>query len=71
MAWDGLSKKSNVKMSKENRIKLSIFSYLMYPTDQPTSPPTHLSNHPYTHPKGGGVSTNHKSSNRIELYRLG
>ena len=30
----------------------------------PTQPPTHPLNHP---PMGGGVPTNHKSSNRIEL----
>ena len=33
------------------------------PTDPPIHPPIHLS-------KGGSVSTNHKSSNRIELSRL-
>ena len=33
------------------------------PTDPPNHPPIHLS-------KGGSVSTNHKSSNRIELSRL-
>ena len=34
-----------------------------WPTDPPIHPPIHLS-------KGGSVSTNHKSSNRIELSRL-
>ena len=33
------------------------------PTDPPNHPPIHLS-------KGGSVSTNHKSSNRIQLSRL-
>ena len=33
------------------------------PTDPPIHPPIHLS-------KGGSVSTNHKSSNRIKLSRL-
>ena len=33
------------------------------PTDPPIHPPIHLS-------KGGSVSTNHKSSNRIELSQL-
>ena len=33
------------------------------PTDPPIHPTTHLS-------KGESVSTNHKSSNRIELSRL-
>ena len=33
---------------------------------------THPSNQPPIHPPiGGGVSTNHNSSNRIELSRLG
>ena len=33
---------------------------------------THPSTQPPIHPPiGGGVSTNHKSSNRIELSRLG
>ena len=34
-----------------------------WPTDPPIHPPIHLS-------KGGSVSTNHKSSNRIQLSRL-
>ena len=34
-----------------------------WPTHPPNHPPIHLS-------KGGSVSTNHKSSNRIELSRL-
>ena len=34
-----------------------------WPTDPPIHPPIHLS-------KGGSVSTNHKSSNKIELSRL-
>ena len=45
----------------------SIVSHLTWPlplTHWPTQPPTHL-------PMGGGVSTNDKSSNRIELSRLG
>ena len=37
------------------------------PTHWPTHPPNHLPIHPS---KGGSVSTNHKSSNRIELSRL-
>ena len=32
--------------------------------------PTHPSTHPYTYPTVGSVSTNHKSSNRIELSHL-
>ena len=40
----------------------SIFNDLTW-TDPPNHPPIHLS-------KGGSVSTNHKSSNRIELSRL-
>ena len=36
------------------------------PTHQPTHPPTKL----YTPPMGGGVSTDFKSSNRIEISRL-
>ena len=34
--------------------------------NQPTDPTTH----PYTYPNVGSVSTNHKSSNRIQLSRL-
>ena len=37
------------------------------PTRQPTHPPTHQIMHP---PMGGGVSTDFKSSNRIEIFRL-
>ena len=38
---------------------------------EPTHWPTHPPNHPPIHlSKGGSVSTNHKSSNRIELSRL-
>ena len=37
------------------------------PTHQPTHPPTHQIIHP---PMGGGVSTDFKSSNRIEISRL-
>ena len=38
---------------------------------EPTHWPTHLPNHPPIHlSKGGSVSTNHKSSNRIELSQL-
>ena len=41
----------------------------------PMSPLTHILTHPSTQPPihppiGGGVSTNHKSSNRIELSQL-
>ena len=40
------------------------------------NPLTHILTHPSTQPPiqtpiGGGVSTNHKSSNRIELSQLG
>ena len=44
-----------------------IVSHLTWPhplTHWPTQPPTHL-------PIGGGVSTNDKSFNKIELSRLG
>ena len=38
---------------------------------EPTHWPTHPANHPPIHlSKGGSVSTNHKSSNRIQLSRL-
>ena len=44
----------------------SIFNNLTW-----TDPPTHPPNHPPIHlSKGGSVSTNHKSSNRIELSQL-
>ena len=51
-----------------NKVKIySIVSHLTWPhplTHWPTQPPTHP-------PMGGGVTTNHKSSKRIELSRLG
>ena len=55
-----------------NKFKIYwIFSYTTLP-----HPLTHILTHPSTQPPihppiGGGVSTNHKSSNRIELSRLG
>ena len=52
----------------------SIFNDLTWtdPLTHPsTQPPTHPPNHPPIHlSKGGSVSTNHKSSNRLELSRL-
>ena len=48
MGWGGLSKQSNIKMSKE----------------RPIHQPTHKTTHP---PIGGGVYTDFKSSNRIEI----
>ena len=49
----------------------SIFTRFLMIWHEPTHWPTHPPNHPPIHPsKGGSVSTNHKSSNRIELSRL-
>ena len=48
-----------------NKVQIySIFSHLTWPHPFTTHPPTHPA-------MGGGVSTNHKSSNRIESSRLG
>ena len=54
------TKSNNISISS-NFIKLVIWP-------DPTHSPTHWSIHP---PIGTGVSTNHKSSNRIELSQLG
>ena len=63
-----------------NRIELSwsvqdLFDFYWYDMTPPIDPhinPNHPPNHPYTHPigGGGGVSANHKSSNRIELFSI-
>ena len=58
-----------------DKVKI-LFHFWLYDLTQPIephiNPPIHPSTQQPIHPPiGGGVSTNHKSSNRIELFRLG